>query len=124
MKKRYAWHADVLDISSRMHNFDVFLMADAYWRFIVNSLGRRREMKYYFNEITKRTKCIKCTFEHNPQEREESDVHAILASIIAMKEKFEKLQGVTWKSGCIEQRDTYTARDQTGRSDELWLQWL
>lgn len=60
MKKRYAWRVDVLDISSRMHNFDVFLMPGAYWRFIVNFRGHRAgsSAKWNFNEIIKRADCI------------------------------------------------------------------
>lgn len=55
MKKRCARSADVLEISSRMHNFDVFLMPDAHWRFVVNfPVVEGSEMNYYFNEIIKR----------------------------------------------------------------------
>lgn len=69
MKKRYARAADVLEISSRMHNFHVFLMPDAYWRFIVNfpghCCGQRNEILF------RRNNKARGLYTVNPQERVE-----------------------------------------------------
>lgn len=78
-----------------------FLMPDAYWQFIVNSLGHRREQrnKMLFQRNNKaRADFVDMQVEHNPQEREDipnRTIHTILISIIAMKGEFEELQTVT-----------------------------
>lgn len=129
MKKRYAWHADVLDISSRMHNFDVFLMADAYWRFNVNSFGHHRRREQRNKMLYQRSNKARRLYIHLSvilKKSEEPIGHSCdLSQYYRDEREIRKNCRELRENPDVRNKGILTlARDQTGRSDELWLQWL